>query len=1094
MDPRQNMPYFPPPPGQAGQPPPLPPRLPGSPPTGPFPFGVDGQHHATQYHQPSHAFGHQPSSQFVPVPATYQSLQPPVAYQNPYPSHSYQPGAPQNNAYLNSHLPASQQYSTAAPTPSNYLHQSSPSATVYTAAPPNKFQQSTSLFSNTQKVLGSYQDIKNKAKAKLTQYLAQPASQAASQPRPDHAHAQQVQNQSPSYYSSPLAPPANSVTDYHGHGHYTSRPQYGSSDLAPLATVPPQTSQGSQHYTPPDRGQSYTSTTMYNPGIIVGQEHQGLQQPAYSPQVTMPQDAGLHYPTMPQVSQPIQYAQVPTPDTFQHGALPSSSTSPATPVVSQPLPPTHHRLPHPPQTQEASRPPETIQNLPTTHEIPVSPPLDAQIPSSVAVTGPGHYLPPPQPLVNAYANGPSVSEAGHPTSYALDPSSITQPTNVRADAENAHQVLAAPQLPAPRATLAPQHGTAALAIEQISDGLVNLNLQATAAPKIAPLGPEDEEFHEWKRPIPHVADDGKPNATIWECPDQRELDYEADWYCLESAPNFLVCTRCHEMYLSGTPLASSLERVRRASGRCRFNVPRITRHLLPEYLKHNDDGPIRDFMSSRLTILDCKGPQGSRGGAGIKWFKTLDSRLEGFISCEACYEDIVLATSFRQQFVANDAAQPPDATWSCDVCLPFIARSLVKYSKRTPDAWEEWVQAAVKHINLPQCEKKPISPTTRQFMQLREHRFPEFKMCERCYEETVALRPIDGNFEVYPQQPSHTGLDWMDVALGYRSVEPSPFLCSATSLPVRVSIAAANSQKDIGVFYKALETIIPSPHCTEQGIVGGIWYTLKDAGLDSYSLCAACYAGYVETWQLGRFFEHTKGLDSTQAYLCSFQRSAPRWLQHLYRMQEAVETGVWSWYAGFVRKFDGVPECARETQVENRKWHGWDDCTICPECYMTFCKESSPAPGFEMDYDNQLVVDRRMCCLYSPRMRQKWTEACEKGDAGELVEFSRQRHGVYVQTVLRVQMLRQMQELQMMNAMHAGLMSVTYQGIEGMRVVSGTTDGHEHGNSALGWHATEEGATSAAFRNQMQSGMSQANSASTWMTMAQLTMKWKEFE
>ncbi|EFQ28188.1 uncharacterized protein GLRG_03332 [Colletotrichum graminicola M1.001] len=548
------------------------------------------------------------------------------------------------------------------------------------------------------------------------------------------------------------------------------------------------------------------------------------------------------------------------------------------------------------------------------------------------------------------------------------------------------------------------------------------------------------------------------------------------------------------MYLCGTPLASSMERVRRASGRCRFNVPRITRLLLPEYVKHNDDGPIREFISSRLSILDCRGPQGSTGGSGIKWFKTLDSRLEGFISCKACYEDIVLATSFRRYFVANEASQPPDTTWACDVCLPFIARSLVKYSKRTTDAWEEWVKAAVKHINLPQCEKKPVSPTTRQWMQLREQRFPGMKMCERCYEETIALTPIDGNFEVFPQQPSHTGLDWMDVALGYRTVEPSPFLCSATSLPVRVSIAAANSQKDVGVFYRALETIIPSPHCTEQGIVGGVWYTLKGGECDSYSICAACYAGYMKTWQLGRFFEQTKGLDGTQAYLCSFQRSAPRWFQHMYRMQEAIDTGVWSRYAGFVRKFDGVPDCARETQVENRKWYGWDDCTICPECYITSCKESSPGPGVEMDYDNQLVADRRMCCLYSPRMRQKWIEACEKGDAGSLVEFSRQRHGVYVQTVLQVQMLRQMQEMQMMNAMHAGLMSVTYHGIEGMRIVSGTTDGYEHGNGTLGWHATEEGATSAAFQNQMQSGMSQANSPRTWMMIAQLTMQWKEVE
>ncbi|GKT49054.1 uncharacterized protein ColSpa_09235 [Colletotrichum spaethianum] len=741
-----------------------------------------------------------------------------------------------------------------------------------------------------------------------------------------------------------------------------------------------------------------------------------------------------------------------------------------------------------------SRPSETAQNLPRTSDIPVHQPLNTQAPS-LTVPEPGHYPPPPQPPVNAYADEPSGNEAKHYTSSASCLVNTVQPSALQAGADNTHQDLAPPQLSTPSdPARVSQQGVTAQAIEQISDGLGSLNIQAPASSKSAPSGPEDEDFHEWKRPIPPVTDDGKSNTTIWECPEQRELDYEAEWYHLASVPDFLICTRCHEMYLSGTPFAASLERVRRAVGRCRFNVPRVTRSLLPEYIKHNDDAPIREFTSARMTVLDCKGQQGSQGGAGIKWFKLLDDRLEGFISCEACYEDIVLATPFRQHFIAYDTAQPLDATWACDICLPFIARSLIKYSKKTGNAWEEWVQAAVKHINLPKCEKQPVSPTSRQWMQLREERFPEMKMCEKCYEETLALTSISEHFELYPQEPSVTGLDWMDVALGYRTVEPSPWLCSATNLSVQVTIAAAKSQKEIGVLYKAFETIMPSPHCTEKGIVGGVWYTLRDGGCDSYILCAACYAGYVETWQLDRFYQRVEGQDNTQALLCSFQRSAPRWFQHMHRMQEAVETGVWSRYAGFVRKFDGVPDCSRETQVENRKWYGWDDCTICPECYITFCKESAPDPGVQMDYNNQLVADRRMCCMYSPRMRQKWSEACEKGDAHELVEFSRLRHGVYVETVLQVQMLRQMQELQMMNAMHAGFMSVTYQGIEGMRVVSGTTDGYEHGNSTLGWHATEEGATSAAFRNQMQSGMSQSNSTSTWMMIFQLTAKWKEVE
>ncbi|WQF88858.1 hypothetical protein CDEST_13872 [Colletotrichum destructivum] len=639
-----------------------------------------------------------------------------------------------------------------------------------------------------------------------------------------------------------------------------------------------------------------------------------------------------------------------------------------------------------------------------------------------------------------------------------------------------------------------QQDITAPAIDQISHGLSIMNLHPPDSSREAPWGPEDERFHEWKRPIPTVTDDGQPSDTIWECPEQRELDYEADWFRLASAPEFLVCTRCREMYLSGTSLAASLERVRLATGRCRFNVPRITRLLLPEYLKHGDEGPIREFMSSRPSVPECKGQKGAKGGEGIKWFKPLDSRLEGVVSCEACFEDVVLSTSFRQHFVAYDTPQPADATWTCDVSLPFIGRSLVKYSKKPVDAWEEWVQAAVKHMNLPQCEKKSVSSSSRRWMELRGQRFPSLKICERCYEETIALTTLDENFEMVPQEPSATGLDWMDVALGYRTEEPAHWFCSAAEMPVYVSIAAAKSQKDIGVLYKALEAIVSSSPCTEKGIVGGTWYTLRGGGCDSYNLCAACHAAYVGTWQLDRLYQRVEGQDGSLALLCSFQRSAPRWLQHMYRMQEGIETGVWSRYAGFVRKFDGVPDCAREEQVPNRRWYGWDDCTICPECYVTFCKESSPLPGVEMDYDNHLVADLRMCCMYSPRMRGKWTEACTKGDAGGLVDFSRARHGAYQQTVLQVKMLRQMQEMQMMNAMHAGFMSVTYQGIEGLRVVSGTTDGYEHGGGALGWHATAEGATSAAFRNQMQAGMSQANSAGTWVMMAQLMEKWREFE
>ncbi|KAK1654543.1 hypothetical protein BDP81DRAFT_457377 [Colletotrichum phormii] len=568
--------------------------------------------------------------------------------------------------------------------------------------------------------------------------------------------------------------------------------------------------------------------------------------------------------------------------------------------------------------------------------------------------------------------------------------------------------------------------------------------------------------------IPRITEDGKPDTIAWECPADREVEYETDWYHIPDIPNFLVCTHCHERCLAQTPLEDSFKHNREPNGRCRFNAPRITRLLLPECLKRKEITCLREFMTARLNVQDCKGPSGADGSAGIKWFKALDDRRYGFVSCEACYQDVVLATSFRDKFVPYDSPQATDDIWACDICLPFISRSIVKLSKSGASSWNEWIEVAAKHMALPECDKGPVSPSSRRWMRLRGQRYPDFKMCEKCYEKHVALTTLDKDFDFVPHVSSHTGLDWMDAALGHTTTEPTPITCSMNGLPTEVALTAANDFQDVNVLYQALEVILSCPPCTDRGIINGTWYTLTGGDCDGYRICAPCHAAFITPFGLDRFYEQS-------------------------RSEEAGET--YSRYSVFVRKFAGVPHCVRENLVDNQRWYGWDDCTICPECYITFCEESSPPPpSLAMEFNNNLVVEKRMCCLYPPRMRQKWTEACEAGNAEALIEFSRVRHGVWVQTILQVKALRQMQDMQFANAMHAGYMSVTYQGIESFKVVAGTTDGYEYGNSQLGWHATQEGVTSAAFSNQMRAGMAQSTSSGTWNTIWQLLVQWSEYE
>ncbi|KLU89777.1 hypothetical protein MAPG_08746, partial [Magnaporthiopsis poae ATCC 64411] len=134
----------------------------------------------------------------------------------------------------------------------------------------------------------------------------------------------------------------------------------------------------------------------------------------------------------------------------------------------------------------------------------------------------------------------------------------------------------------------------------------------------------------------------------------------------------------------------------------------------------------------------------------------------------------------------------------------------------------------------------------------------------------------------------------------------------------------------------------------------------------------------------------------------------------------------------------------------------------------------------------------RMCCMYSPRMRQQWLLACEQRSLDGLVAFSRQRLAVYAQTVPQIKYLRSMQELQTMQAMHSGMMSTMYSGMASFREVAGTTDGYLHGNSTLGWHTTDEGATSAAFSQKMSAGFAASNAP--WAQILQLATLWDQWE
>ncbi|KAF6794928.1 integral membrane protein, partial [Colletotrichum musicola] len=1023
-------PYFPPPPGPGGAP--LPPP-PGSAPA------------ATHYHPPPNgqiqyqqAPSHQRNSSYGGY-AQAPTPQPPAHYSHPASPQPFHAGTwpqPPHQA------PVPHAYPTQQYAPHSGPQYQAPGAAPQMPPPggyPNapsqqsSFQPFQNVYSNiNNQVLSSVQEIKNKARSKFSQYLMQPGQQSP-----------QFNNYGPSPpQTGSSSRPVSVHSMSHGSTGFQAPPQHHHAQASPYqygvphaASPPPvQTSSPQQygHFAPPPQQQVYqhpqapVRTASYPTYQHPVPHAYASPPPAAMEQHLGPSPASSAMPT-PSPSYPASVPTRPTgtPDYF---AVPNAQ--PVAAVSSRPV------SQHFQEVQQA-------QELPLSHAHEADPVAQRDGHSRAASSVNANQVETSQPRLVRTASGsyrilpqgsdiqsqiPQQTYPQPPAAAESFTGSHQQPQQVASqglanisataneEAPPAYVAVETPNVPpteppAPQATpgIQPivQEPRTDPHVENISSQLGSMTLQQPASnPK--PLTLEDEDFHDWKRPVPTITHDGKPSGVIWECPEKRVIDYESDWYHLPDIPDFLVCTRCHERYLSQTPLSSSFECVSRPTGRCRFNVPRVTRCLLPEYVKTKDAQPLKAFMASRLQIQDCHGEGGVNGAAGVKWFKVLDERLEGIVACEACYEDAVLGTSFAPHFATHDQAQPADATWACDVCLPFLLRTLVKHSRLPQYTWDDWAQSAAKHVKLPKCDGKPVEPTSRRWLRLRGGRASGILYCERCYEESLAFTPLGLEFELVDVEPSRTGLGWMDVALGYTNKEPQPMQCSAPSPPVLVATALARSRGDAGVLLEAAELIAACPPCTEAGITDGAWYTLAGVGgCDGYMLCAACHAGYVRAWGLERLFQRVTGLDSSVAYLCSFQRTAPRWLGHMLKMQEGVETGAWARYEGWVRRFSGVPECAREEQVGGRRWYGWDDCTICPECWLTHCKEvlsaapAGVAKGLDMEFDGRLVTETRMCCMYSPRMRQKWAEAVDAGGASALVEFSRQRHGVYVRTVLQ---------------------------------------------------------------------------------------------
>ncbi|KAM0544712.1 hypothetical protein ACHAPJ_011699 [Fusarium lateritium] len=799
-----------------------------------------------------------------------------------------------------------------------------------------------------------------------------------------------------------------------------------------------------------------------------------LQQPASSTPVSQdanviqpgaPVQDGQHYPPLldqaPQsVGAPVVPQLTPT-STWNHNPPPSAHEHRTNEMNSGPPSASH-------QFQAYS--PPAVQKDPRAQY--------PQPPQPTASATDAQYHPPPPPL---------PPQGGHPNVIASSQTPISPPT-VPAG-QNFQPYHSSPQQPMPYQPGASTDNYAPS--QQASNGyhqdllvslsaqMNNLNVQNDnhypAPPGGGPPANQDRP-----RGPPMCQASGAPCDTLPYCPEDRSVGYSLDWYRSTDVPEYLICTRCYADHVANTNLAGHFERFHQPDGTestCGFWSPRARDIVWPQALQTSNIGPLRTFMEKSLNVPSCKGRVWSTGADGIKWYGMVNNEIDGFISCEACYEDRIIGMAFESRF-SPYRQQGQDEKWMCDLCIPYLATAAVKMSKQND--WNGFIEAAKVRIHLPACEGKDAESNNGQWF-IPRRKIKDIAICEACYLDKLALTKFGHEFERHQQAQ---GFDAYMETLGQR------WKCDLTDTAVNMSIAleAAIYRRDFDVFWNAANAIAALVPCTANGIIRGNWWTVV-GGCPDVSVCEACYKGILETSGLEKFFEPAQR-DATIDIVCTFCPATPRWGMF-----------ITNYFTDYVKKWAGVPACPGIKNKDKSKWWGYPEALACQDCYLNFVAETSlgqsiPVVGV---YDERPLI----CQLWSPRMRNIWLAACAAGPPGspeshkaldEFRAFGARRVQVYNATIPHIEMIESTMMMKRLQAMHQGQLSLMYQGMDGRASLMGTTDGHWHGNSSIGYYETEHGVTAANMMNNMHAGMADANKMSDWMQMAQLKAAWMEVE
>ncbi|KAI1092034.1 hypothetical protein F5B19DRAFT_455988 [Rostrohypoxylon terebratum] len=568
-------------------------------------------------------------------------------------------------------------------------------------------------------------------------------------------------------------------------------------------------------------------------------------------------------------------------------------------------------------------------------------------------------------------------------------------------------------------------------------------------------------------------------SAVTSCIDSS-LSFATDWYWHADAPEFLICSRCYVDHIHRTELRSFFQRKRFADGKarvCRFSKPRMRDSLFREALRTGSLTSALRWMRTRPQIPECRGVEGVKGSVGVKWYRARSDAIPGFVACGACYEDHILTNDDFATRFEPAPPQPDGDTWACDIAVPFVEKEYEARGKLHD--WAGFANEAKARLSIKTCPGRGKVLTYGRKWFVPKIGPEGLVLCAGCYCDQVI----------------HTGEEpkW-EVAENYTDTTGKYAMCGMGIFSIRIAMSRAHETKNYESFWTAVHKVAREKFCEDDGIEDGVWYSFP-SDPTNFGICARCFVGIAEPLDVSRFFVRKRETQpSGTKWRCCFSVVHPRFKQFMQQLLEMYYTLTSHTFSEFASVYASMPVCPRDEDAKDKRWYGWTDCTICPECYHEFARHTPLAA--KMALDNTPLQTAAMCEMYSPRMRNLYRECSDAlpADPGPLLSYSVQRRVVWAETVpqMRMMLFRAKMALNQQSLLNA---TSAFYNSAGMLQEITMGSSHTYGAAGVGYgYANMNLFQGAMYGKQAMAVSSSAVNGGMIMLVGQLEQRWRAAE